>query len=102
MLKLNRSIANTIRQSYMHMIVCGIRRHQNWEIGPSLGSRERTVEIMKMTEVIVKIWNILVNILIFIHSWWKLNYYEQLLYINVHGETSYLKIYWHYTEELWD
>jgi len=55
MLKLNRSIANISRQSYMHMIVCGIRRHQNWGIGPSLGSQERTVEILKMTEVIVEI-----------------------------------------------
>jgi len=102
MLKLNRSIANTSRQSYMHMIVSGIRHHQNWGIGPSLGSRERTVEIVKMTEVIVEIWNIIVNILIFIHSWWNLNKYKQLVYISVHGETSYLKRDWHYSEELWE
>jgi len=40
MLKLNRSIADTSRQSYMHMIVCGIRRHQNWGIDPSLGEKK--------------------------------------------------------------
>jgi len=84
------------------MTVCGNRRHQNWGIGPSLGSRERTVEILKRTEVIVEIWNIFANILILIHSCWKLNWYEQLLYIKVHGETSYLKIDWYYTEELRD
>jgi len=39
MSKLNRSIADTSRQSYMHMIVCGIRRHENWGIGPSLRGR---------------------------------------------------------------
>jgi len=33
MLKLNRSIADTSRQSYM---TTGIRRHQNCRIGPSL------------------------------------------------------------------
>jgi len=38
MLKLNRSIADTSRQSYMHMIACRIRRHQN-RMGPSLSER---------------------------------------------------------------
>jgi len=52
MLKLNRSIADTRRQSYMRKLACGIRHHQNCRIGPS---PERTVEILKMTEVIVEI-----------------------------------------------
>jgi len=56
MLKLNRSIADISRQSYMHMIACGIRRHQNWGIGPSLGSRERTVETLNNIEDIIEIW----------------------------------------------
>jgi len=62
MLKLNRSIANASKQSYMHMIVCGIRRHQNWEIGPSLGSRERTVETLKIQKILLKLGNIFVII----------------------------------------
>jgi len=48
-------IADTSRQSYMHMIACGIRHHQNWRIGPSLFGRERTVGILNSTEDIVKI-----------------------------------------------
>jgi len=31
-------IADTSRQSNMHMIACGIICHQNWRIGPSLGA----------------------------------------------------------------
>jgi len=56
MLKLNRTIADTSRQSYMHMIVCGIRRHQNWGIGPLRWSRERTVETWNNIEEIIEIW----------------------------------------------
>jgi len=41
MLKLNRSISDTSRQSYMRMIACGIRRHQNCRIGPSLFRRKK-------------------------------------------------------------
>jgi len=70
MLKLNRSIADISRQSYMRTLAYGIRHHQNCRIGPSL---ERTVEILKITEVIVEIWDIFVIIVVFIHSWWKLN-----------------------------
>jgi len=40
----------------MHMIACGIRRHQNWGIGPSLGGRERTVETLNNIEDIIEIW----------------------------------------------
>jgi len=39
MLKLNRSIADTSRQSYMRKEACGIRHHQNCGIGPSLSER---------------------------------------------------------------
>jgi len=38
------------------MIACGIKRHQNWEIGPSLGSREKTVETLNNIEDIIEIW----------------------------------------------
>jgi len=71
MLKLNRSIADTNRQSYMRKLACGIRRHQNCRIGPSL---ERTVETQNNIEVIVDFRDIFVIIVIFIHSWWKLTY----------------------------
>jgi len=40
----------------MHMIACGIRRHQNWRIGPSLLRQERTVGTLNSTEHIVEIW----------------------------------------------
>jgi len=30
------SVADTSRESYMRKLACGIRRHQNWRIGPSL------------------------------------------------------------------
>ena len=33
-----KTIADTNRQSNMHMIAGGIRCHQNWTIGPSLGA----------------------------------------------------------------
>jgi len=36
------------------MIACGIRRHQNCTIGPSLFRRERTVGILNRTEDIVE------------------------------------------------
>jgi len=45
--------------SPMHMIACGIRRHQNWRIGPSLLGRkkQRRLElwIVRSTEDIVEI-----------------------------------------------
>jgi len=53
MLKLNRSIADTSRQSYMRMIACGIRHHQNWGIGPSLGRQKRDGWNKNRTEDIV-------------------------------------------------
>ena len=34
-------IADTNRQSNMHIIACGIIYHQSWRIGPSLGQTEK-------------------------------------------------------------
>jgi len=44
--------------SPMHMIACGIRRHQNWRIGPSLLGRKKTTTVgtLNSTEDIVEIW----------------------------------------------
>jgi len=50
----SRLVADTSRQSYIHMIACRIRRRQNCRIGPSLFRRGRTVEILKRTDVIVE------------------------------------------------
>jgi len=38
------------------MIACGIRRHQNWKIGPSLLGQKKTVGTLNSTEDIVEIW----------------------------------------------
>jgi len=38
------------------MIACGIRRHQNWRIGPSLLGQKSTVGTLNSTEDIVEIW----------------------------------------------
>jgi len=56
MLKLKRSIADTSKQSYMHIIVCGIKRHQNWRIDPSL-ERKKEEDGWKLnrTEDIIEI-----------------------------------------------
>jgi len=37
------------------MIACGIRRHQNWRIGPSLFGQKKTVGTLNSTEDI-EIW----------------------------------------------
>ena len=58
-------IADTNRQSNMHIIACGIICHQNWRIGPSL---EADRVYSYGSKVKCNNETILVNIVEFIHS----------------------------------
>jgi len=73
-LKLNRSIADTSRQSYMRIIACGIRRHQNCRIGPSLSERSEFLNRKEGNCCDLKDRPISYVIIgVFIHSLWDLN-----------------------------
>ena len=61
-------VADTNRQSNMHMVACGIIYHQSWRMGPSLEAEKITVMVLKLNEVLLFNETILVNIVVFIHS----------------------------------
>jgi len=102
MLKLNPSIADTSRQSYMcklaRKLACGIRRHQNCRIGPSLeygwklNRMEDNIEIRKHIYHYPNIYPWLV----------ELELARTIVAYRCTWETSYLKRDWHYSEELWE
>jgi len=62
-------VADTNRQSNMHMVAYGIIYHQSWRMGPSLeADRELRLWFNKLNEVLLFNETILVNIVVFIHS----------------------------------
>jgi len=61
-------IADTNRQSNMHIIACGIICHQNWRIGPSLEAERVDSYSLKVKWILLINETILVNIVEFIHS----------------------------------
>ena len=61
-------IADTTRQSNMHIIACGIICHQNWRIGPSLEAERVYGYSLKLKWISLINETILVNIVEFIHS----------------------------------
>ena len=61
-------IADTNRQSNMHIIACGIICHQNWRIGPSLEAGGVDSYSLKEKKILLINETLLVNIVEFIHS----------------------------------